>query len=76
MEGINTRQKLHEFIDTLEEKKVEAIYTLFIDVIDIDAKRKRLVMAERENYLKGEGKSFSWEEVKQMAMNKEKRHAI
>ena len=33
-------------------------------------------MAEREKFLHGEGKSFSWDEVKQMALNKEKRNAI
>ncbi len=76
MEGINIRQKLHEFIDTIEDKKAEAIYTLLIDEIDVDEKRKKLVYSEREKYLRGEGKSYSWDEVKQMAMNKEKRHAI
>ncbi|MCW3111138.1 MAG: hypothetical protein JWQ09_5644 [Segetibacter sp.] len=76
MDGTNIRQKLHEFIDTIEDKKAEAIYTLFIDEIDIDAKRKRIVQAEREKYFNGEGKSYSWDEVKQMAMNKDKRHAI
>ncbi len=76
MEGINIRQKLHEFIDTIEDKKAEAIYTLLVDEIDIDEERKKLVHSEREKYLRGEGKSYSWDEVKQMAMNKEKRHAI
>ncbi len=76
MEGINIRQKLHEFIDTIEDKKAEAIYTLLIDEIDLDEKRKKLVNSEREKYLRDEGKSYSWDEVKQMPMNKEKRHAI
>jgi hypothetical protein len=76
MEGIHIRQKLHEFIDTIEDKKAEAIYTLLIDEIDIDEERKKLVNSEREKYLRGEGKSYSRDEVKQMAMNKEKRHAI
>ncbi len=34
--------------------------------------RKRLIQQERERYLQGEGKSFSWEEVKTMALNKDK----
>ena len=35
-----------------------------------DDLRKQLVMEEREKYLKGEGKSFSWDEVKAMATSK------
>lgn len=38
--------------------------------------RKSMIEQEREKYLRGEGASYSWEEVKQMAMHKEKRHAI
>ncbi len=70
------RQKLHQFIDTIGDKKAEAIYTLFEDEIDADMQRRKLIQAERDKYLNGEGKSYSWDEVKQMAMNKEKRHAI
>ncbi len=35
-----------------------------------DAKRE-LIKAEREAYLAGIGKSYSWEEIKNMAMGKE-----
>lgn len=75
MDGINIRQKLHEFIDTIEDKKAEAIYTLLVDDMDID-ERKKIVTSEREKYLRGEGKSYSWDEVKQMALSKEKRDEI
>ena len=68
------RQKLHQYIDSIEDKKAEAIYTLLESEIDTDLQRKRLVTAEREKYLHGEGQSFSWDEVKQMALNKEKRN--
>ncbi len=44
--------------------------------MNADAQRRRLIMAEREKYLRGEGKSYTWEEVKDLAMNKEKRNAI
>jgi hypothetical protein len=76
MEIINIRQKLHQFIDTIEDKKAEAIYTLFEDEMNTDAKRRTLIQLEREKYLNEEGKSYSWDEVKQMATDKKKRRAI
>ncbi len=76
MNTTGIRKKLHEFIDTIGDKKAEAIYTLFEDDIDTDAQRKRLIQSERKKYLMGEGKSYNWDEVKEMALNKEKRHAI
>ncbi len=76
METTIIRQKLHQFIDEIEDKKAEAIYTLFEDEIDTDASRMKLILAEREKFLKGQGKSYNWEEVKEMAFQKEKRHAL
>ena len=38
--------------------------------------RKQLILEERQKYLRGEGKSFSWEEVKEMALNKDKRNGL
>ncbi|ANH80873.1 hypothetical protein A8C56_07675 [Niabella ginsenosidivorans] len=70
------RQKLHQFIDTIEDKKAEAIYTLLEQEIDTDAQRKALIQAERTKYLQGEGVSFTPEEVKAMALNKSQRHAV
>lgn len=70
------REKLHSLIDTVDDKKAEAIYTLLSGETDTDEQRKTLIQAEREAYLKGEGKSFSWEEVKEMAINKDKRHVL
>lgn len=43
------------------------------DVIDM---RKQLIQEERQKYLREEGKSFSWEEVKEMAINKDKRNGL
>ena len=54
--------------------------TRYIDIIEdeIDTKsaRKALIFAERNNYLNNEGKSFSWDEVKSMAINKDKRNGL
>jgi hypothetical protein len=43
------------------------------DAVDL---RKKLIQEEREKYLRGEGKSFIWEEVKTMALNKDKRNGL
>jgi hypothetical protein len=43
------------------------------DAVDL---RKQLIQEEREKYLRGEGRSFSWEEVKNMALNKDQRHGL
>lgn len=47
------RQKLHQFIDTIEDKRAAAIYTLFEDEMDTTEQRKKLVLAEREKIFKG-----------------------
>lgn len=41
MKAINVRQKLHTFIDTIEDKRVEAIHTLFVNEIDTDTTKKK-----------------------------------
>src|SRR6476620_3554439 len=43
---------------------------------DISETRKKMIQAERNAYLKSEGKSFSWQQVKEMALNKDKRHEL
>ena len=43
---------------------------------DLGEIRLNIIREEREKYLKGEGKSYSWKEVKQMAIDKEKRDAL
>lgn len=60
MEEINVRRRLNELIDTIEDKKAEAIYNLLVDETDLDEKRKKLISLERERYLRGEGRSYSW----------------
>ena len=43
------REKLHHFIEVIEDKKVEAIYTLFEEeVIDIEQYNKDIEEAEKE----------------------------
>lgn len=76
MTTINIRERLHQFIDTIEDKKVAAIYTLLEDEMEPDVQRKKLIMAERERYLRGEGRSYSWEDIKAMAIDKTKRNEL
>ena len=44
-----------------------------IDQFDTDGFRKDIIQVEREKYLRGEGKSLTWEEVKNMALNKQQK---
>lgn len=46
------------------------------DEADVDSLRKKLIQEEREKYLRGEGKSHTWDEVKRMARNKELRNGL
>ena len=76
METTAIRKKLHQFIDAIEDKKLEAIYTIFENEIDTNFQRKLLIENERNNYLREEGQSYSWDEVKDMALNKAKRNGL
>jgi len=76
MQTSTTREKLHQYIDMIEEEKIEAVYSLLADDIDTDTLRKNLILEERAKYLRGEGKSFTWEEVKEMAANKKQRSGL
>ena len=70
------RKKLHQLIDEMNDEKTAAVFKLFEEKSDIDLQRKGLIMAERDRYLNGKGKSYSWGKVKEMAVNKGRRHAI
>ena len=67
MNTATIREKLTQYIQTADDKKIEAIYTIIEDEIDTESARKALIFAERNNYLNNEGKSFSWDEVKSNA---------
>ncbi len=76
MNTATIREKLTQYIQTAHDKKIEAIYTIIEDEIDTESARKGLIFAERTKYLNNEGKSFSWDEVKSMATNKDKRNGL
>ena len=61
------RQKLHQFIDTIEDKKAEAIYTLFEDEIDQDeleySDEFKAILDKRYEYYQNGGKMISASEA-------------
>jgi hypothetical protein len=38
--------------------------------------RRKMILEDRQNFLRDVGSSFSWEQVKDMAKNKEKRNGL
>ena len=66
MEIANIREKLHQFINTIEDKKAEAIYTLFENEIEEDDEYNDEFKAELdkryEYYING-GKMVSAEDA-------------
>lgn len=76
LETENIKVKLHQIIDEMNGEKAESIYSLLKGELEICSFRKQLIRYEREKFLRGEGESFSWDEVKQMALNKLNRSAV
>jgi putative addiction module component (TIGR02574 family) len=63
MTNFQLRQKLHRFIDTAEEKKLKAIYTM----VESDIEGQSLLTDEQKSeldkrldeYMQGKGKNYS-----------------
>jgi hypothetical protein len=67
MTTVALRQKLHKFIDSIEEKKVKAIYTLFESEIEQEVEYSDEFKAEldkRLEYYRNGGKTVSPTEIK------------
>ena len=66
MVSIKIREKLHEYIDTADEKKLEAIYTLLQDNIDSNNEYSNSELAEiyarRSKYKNGEEQVMNTED--------------
>lgn len=66
------RDKLHQFIDSVDEKKVQAMYVMFEEEIEtktnsnfnLSAKEIEALDIQRENYLASKCKTYNWDEVK------------
>lgn len=76
MSTTDIRYKLHHFIETVDDKRAVELYTLLESEIDDDEARRNLVKAERQKYIDGTDRSYSWEEIKNMAKNKDQRNGL
>ncbi|HEY5462915.1 MAG TPA: hypothetical protein VIJ95_06640 [Hanamia sp.] len=67
METIEKRQKLHEYIDSINDEKVNALFTILKSNNDnsyqYSAEDINMFYKRRERYLKGDSKSYSVEEA-------------
>lgn len=57
---------LHEKIEQGDERLIKIIFAVVqeYNVDDHDDRRKSLIEEERAKYLRGEGKSYTWDEIK------------
>ncbi len=73
MNSIEIKQKLHQYIETAEDKKLKAIYTIVENEIEDpydpwnDPAFLSQIERREQSYLNGKAKTYSWEEVQQRA---------
>lgn len=67
MTTASIKQRLHEYIDSAEDKKLKAIYTLLENDIEDEYQLTDEQKAELDrrlyNYQNGIGKNYTWEET-------------
>jgi len=71
MRTAQIRQQLHEYIETAEDKKLKAIYTLvendIADEFELTAEQKKELDRRYDDYMNGVGETYTWEETVAMA---------
>ena len=76
MEPSSLKQKLHDYIDIADEKKLQAIYTILEDEIEGDYFYSQDEIKEfydrRQKHLNGESKSYTVEETFNMVRQNRK----
>jgi hypothetical protein len=78
MDTATIRQQLYEYIEQVNDKKIEGLYLFVEDEISkqhvtLSEEQVDFLDEEREKHLKGESKSYSWEEAKEIIRNKKSR---
>jgi hypothetical protein len=79
MTATQIRQRLREYIDTAEEKKLKAIYTLLQDDmpgnINLTNDQQKILDKRMADHEAGIGRTYSWEEtvaIAQQALKSQK----
>lgn len=77
MKPTQIREKLHQYINKVDEKKLEAIYTIFEGDMEgsytYSKEEIEMFYQRRKNYLNGKGKDYSVEES--VSKVRQKRHS-
>ncbi len=67
MSTAQIRQRLHEIIENVEDKKLKAIYTLLEsdshDNYSFTEEQKKELDRRLDDYQNGRGKNYTWDEV-------------
>ncbi len=67
-------------LSVVEKESLLRVAKNYVELKDTHANssdfRRKLILQEREDYLQGKGKSYSWDEVKELAINPQKRNAL
>ncbi len=70
------REKIKNYVDDVDDKKVKALYTLLQDEIEESASfsltKEQLQILDEEHalHIAGKSKSYSWEETKEILRGK------
>lgn len=70
MNTATIRQKLHQYLESAEENKIKAIYTMLEAELNaqesfiLSEAQIALLEKERTLHLQGKSKSYNWDEVK------------
>ena len=72
------RKKLINYLESADEKKVKAVYTIFKDEIEensfqLSEEQIKILDNEREKHLSGKNKSYTWDDAKKIIRGQKKK---